>query len=349
MKDMRTKTRAWAAGFATVLVTACGPALTEDSAGGGSALARPTSAADGPSAEGGTAKTEPSSIVVAGLTNLRDLGGKSTPDGSVRTGRLFRSEQLGGLTDVGAWNALGVREIIDFRGTPEIALVPDPDLPPAKSVPMPIFDEAHPDDDLGAQLTAKMAALSTATSAQDEARIEAARADLDAWSSTLHDRMISSYEAFVADEMPTREFAAFLGRLLEGKVTSFHCVSGKDRTGFAAAIVLRGLGVSWKDTLADFMESDARLAAANEAKIAALGQIWTDQPGHASVTSLRTILGVDPSYLTASFAKLQDLYGGATPPANGDVASDEAIANYYKVVVGPGAQDQLKAELVVGR
>jgi protein-tyrosine phosphatase len=336
----------------TLLLAGCAAAgADDDTNGGGSALSDPSNGAGKTPAS--SAPASPAQVSVAGLPNLRDIGGKATPNGRMKTGQVYRSEALANMNmkdpnAVNAWNALHVAQIIDFRGTPEIASGgEDPSLPPAKKIPLPIFDEAHADDDLGAQLMSKIGALGMAKAGTDPSAIDAARADLDTWAGTLNQRMVSSYEDFIVQPLAAAQFKAVIERVASGTVTSFHCVSGKDRTGFAAAIILRGIGVSWTDTLADYMESNTRLDPGNKTKMAGLGQVWDDEPGHPSVTSLQTILGVDPSFITASFAKIQELYGQGAPANNGEVASDGAIANYYDAVMGPGMQDKLKATLVV--
>jgi protein-tyrosine phosphatase len=291
---------------------------------------------------------EHAQVNVDGLPNLRDLGGKTTADGLVKMGRVFRSEQLAALADKSgaltpaaeAWKKLGVEEIVDFRGSPEIAKGPDPELRPAKPIQLPIFDDAHAADDLGEQLMTKIGTLAAAKDASDEAAAQAAEADLDAWSETLDQRMIDSYEALGGEAMPTEQFGSFLNHVASGKVVSFHCVSGKDRTGFAAAILLLGLGVSWKDVVADYLQSNTRLEAGIAKNIASFGQIWKGAP------TLRTILGVDAKYLTAAFSKVQEKYGDGSSPKAGEGVTRQAIAAYYEAVAGPGVQDKLKKLLI---
>jgi len=54
--------------------------------------------------------------------------------------------------------------------------------------------------------------------------------------------MQQTYRAFVHDNAP--RFAELFGHLLESDAPLvFHCTAGKDRTGFAAALILLALGV----------------------------------------------------------------------------------------------------------
>jgi len=285
---------------------------------------------------------------LAKLPNFRDLGGHRTVDGlRVKNGRVFRSEQLAPLDCPSEFKALGVTQIIDFRGAPEKAEVPDPDLSPAMPVPLPVFDEAHPEEDFGAQLKAKLGAMGAARAAGDPAAVARAAADLDAWSATLRPRMIDAYAQFAANPAVTRQFGAFLARTAEkDQVTLFHCASGKDRTGFAAAILLSGLGVSWEDVLADYLLSNLTREKGTSAMIDYIGRVWPAAPGRAGAESLRAILGVDQEYLTTAFRKIQEQYGEGSPPGPGEVASPEAIQRYYAEVYGPTVQADLKRALL---
>ena len=62
----------------------------------------------------------------------------------------------------------------------------------------------------------------------------------------------------------TPVYRRFLAELLaaRGAPVLFHCTAGKDRTGFAAAIVLRLLGVPEESIVADYMRSQRYSLAA---------------------------------------------------------------------------------------
>jgi protein tyrosine/serine phosphatase len=67
-------------------------------------------------------------IKIASLPNLRDLGGWATADGGhVRSGLLYRSVELGKLTDADMpkVDALGLRTIYDLRTKDERSALPD--------------------------------------------------------------------------------------------------------------------------------------------------------------------------------------------------------------------------------
>ena len=69
----------------------------------------------------------PRVVPLKGCSNLRDLGGYRTAEGSkVRFGRVFRSASLAGLTeaDLTVFAATGLRTICDLRGEHESARAP---------------------------------------------------------------------------------------------------------------------------------------------------------------------------------------------------------------------------------
>ena len=167
-----------------------------------------------------------------GAVNFRDLGGYAVGGGRVtRWGHLYRSDSLALLTDADLERlaALELHAIIDFR--------------------LPHERHLHPNRlPAGATLRA---------------------VELGFWPqgvAELH-RAFQARELDVAGMVRlTREFyryfpanhAAEYRTLLEtieaaaGRPLLFHCVSGKDRTGFGAAVVLMALGASRKVILEDY-------------------------------------------------------------------------------------------------
>jgi len=154
-----------------------------------------------------------------GASNFRDLGGYRTVDGRiVRWRQLFRSNHLGHLTeaDVAVVRGLGVRSAFDFRGIEErtaavcaLAEIEVHSLPIEPTVV--------------AALRAQLAAGS----------LSAAKA---------LDIMRESYGDYVRRN--THRFRALFAHLLDDRAPLvIHCTAGKDRTGFACALVLHALDV----------------------------------------------------------------------------------------------------------
>jgi protein-tyrosine phosphatase len=70
--------------------------------------------------------------------------------------------------------------------------------------------------------------------------------------------MQDTYRGFVRHN--SHRFAEFFGHLLESDTpTVFHCTAGKDRTGLAAALLLRALGVPQEEVMRDYLLTNERL------------------------------------------------------------------------------------------
>jgi protein-tyrosine phosphatase len=154
-----------------------------------------------------------------GASNFRDLGGYRTADGrTVRWRQIFRSNHLGHLTeaDIAVVRALKLRSAFDFRGVEERAA--------AACVLNEVEVHSLPiEPTVVAALRARLAAGSL--SAADAREI-----------------MRESYRDYVRHNTPS--FRALFAFLLDDRAPLvIHCTAGKDRTGFACALVLQALGV----------------------------------------------------------------------------------------------------------
>jgi protein-tyrosine phosphatase len=175
--------------------------------------------------------------VVEGTPNLRDLGGYQAEDGRrVKWGQIFRSSNLGRLTDkgLGQIKQLGLKLVCDFRTEAEAAKVPNrfPDSPAVGYVHLPIqHGEFEP------------------TSVFDRIR----KGDFD-WIS--EEFMIQGYIESV--ERYPKVWSRLFTLLSDSRHRPllFHCTGGKDRTGAAAALILLALGVPTEAVVADYGLSD---------------------------------------------------------------------------------------------
>jgi protein-tyrosine phosphatase len=95
------------------------------------------------------------------------------------------------------------------------------------------------------------------------------------------------------------QFRGLFDLLLEDGRTPllFHCSAGKDRTGFATALLLSALGVSWDVVMQDYL---------------ATNDIWPGDPRLAEELPpavAAQLLRVAPDYLQAGFAAAKREYG----------------------------------------
>ena len=212
-------------------------------------------------------------IELAGVSNLRDIGGYRTVDGrTVRSGMVFRSAALAGLTDAdrAVVAALGLRTVCDFRGVEESGRAPTR-LDGLQVVALPI------EPTVGAGL-------------RDILQTGQATGE------ALHDVLARAYAAYALSSQA--QFGGVLDRIIDGETPLlFHCAAGKDRTGFAAALLLTTLGVPWDTVVADF-EATNRLWRRDTVPSSDLPQAVRD-----------SLLRADPALLQAAFDAARAQYG----------------------------------------
>ena len=193
-----------------------------------------------------------------GASNFRDLGGYPGHGGRpLRWRRLFRSDHLGGLTadDRATLAALGLAKALDFRGAAERAATPY-ELPGVAQ------------HSLAIEPTVAM-------------RMQAMAAAGERLTAALTARLMQDlYRAFVNDQ--AHRFAEFFDHLLQADApVVFHCTAGKDRTGFAAALVLLALGVPRDLVMQDYLLSNEVFSGApvpdDDAMAEALAVVWRVQ------------------------------------------------------------------------
>jgi protein-tyrosine phosphatase len=172
-------------------------------------------------------------LSLQGAHNFRDLGGYATQDGRrVRWRRLFRSGTLAHLTtaDQVHLTALGIRTVCDLRTTAERNSEPSSWTPDAGRV-------MTWDYELDGGAVMGVFRLGTPT----PERVRAA---------------ITEFYLTAPEDFADRLAAIFAMLGAQEAPLVMHCTAGKDRTGVAAAIVLRALGVSAQMVIEDYALSD---------------------------------------------------------------------------------------------
>ena len=252
----------------------------------GSATASPDVAASVASAED---LAPPRKVPHANTHNTRDLGGYAVADGRrVKWGMLYRSDSLAELDepDVSILGELGLSRVTDFRSEEERQVAPDR-LP--RQTPPIVYRTVGVNNP----------ALDVAELHRKFLAGELGSEELIA----LTDR-----RAYVSDEILRAKWGQWLRDMATpGALPQmFHCTAGKDRTGYAAALVLLALGVSREDVMRDFLLSNDYLQPRIEGGLA---HFAANSEANISPQLLRQVLGVTPTSLTGAVDAMEARYG----------------------------------------
>ena len=234
-----------------------------------------------------------------GASNFRDLGGYLTTDGRhVRRGQVFRSDHLAGLTDadVARLQALGIRHSLDFRGVAEYTATPYA-IAGVERVALTIEPT----------VIARMQAL-------------VAQGIVPTTEETV-DLMRETYRDFVNHNADT--YGRFMKHLLEQPTPQvFHCTAGKDRTGFAAALVLSALGVDRATIEHDYLLTN---------------QLYKRDPrleGKGPAHVMKVLWQVQPEFMQAAFDEVDTRHGGMTDYLHGAIGlSTQELAELRKLLL----------------
>ncbi|HEY8121848.1 MAG TPA: tyrosine-protein phosphatase [Myxococcota bacterium] len=227
-------------------------------------------------------------LALEGAPNFRDLGGYETSDGhSVKWGELYRSDNLASLTDADLErvSALGIQLVCDFRAKQEKE--DEPDRLPAAHPP------AVAELEIGAE-NFVVKDLRERIQSGDLAGVD------------LRGMMIEGNRQFATTFAP--QYAAMFERITqpENLPALVHCTAGKDRAGFASAMILSVLGVPRETVMEDYLLTNFYTAAATERR---LWMIKAYSLFRVDRDALRPLFGVEPAYLEAAFAAIDDNYG----------------------------------------
>jgi len=243
------------------------------------------------------------SLHLAGAPNFRDAGGYRTSDGAwVKMGVVYRSGDISKLSaaDLAELRRLGIHTVYDLRTDAEIAAAPDQVPAGAKDVQENI---------LGAAGTAGFNPTTPAAATQEMVQAEVTMVDAQSAQTGYHNVLTG-----IAD---SKDLAVL-----------YHCTAGKDRTGWASAVLLTALGVPQATVEADYLDSNTYNAAGNAAELAELPA--------ALRPIYQPLLAVEPAYLASGFNTVEAQYG--------------SFADYLAKGLDLNAKTlkQLRANLLVG-
>lgn len=219
---------------------------------------------------------------LASADNFRDVAGTGAgyatgAGGRVRRGIFYRSNELQ-LTDVDAraLAALGIARIHDLRSQPEVDAHPDVAVPGAtwhhvevSGIPMEMVSGL---------------------------------ADADAAVRVMR----QVYDEFVRSPQARASYAALLTGLASEPVPQlFHCTAGKDRTGWAAALLLEVAGVDRATIVADYLLTN-EVSSATRTKYLAM---IAEHLGADKVAVYEPTMVVDEAFLQTAYDAVGELYG----------------------------------------
>ncbi|MEP4145839.1 MAG: tyrosine-protein phosphatase [Halioglobus sp.] len=225
-------------------------------------------------------------LTLEGTPNFRDLGGYEAQCGrTLKWGKLYRSSKLSSLTeqDLHYVNRLGLSLVCDFRQVLEQELEP-----------------TYLGDD----------------SQHSYASLPVTPGSRSNFMENLHQGIIAVDDAsgfmeemnrdLVTHQMP--QYAEMFQLILSGDhPTLIHCASGKDRTGFGAALILDVLGVDEEAIVEDYLLTNRYLPIEEEVKH--LSTQFSDESGAAvSEGVLRPMIEVRPEYIRACFEEIRKHY-----------------------------------------
>lgn len=206
-----------------------------------------------------------------GFANARSLEGTPTAYGPIRAGRLYRSDAPSCPADVGlaALAAEGITTVLDLRSADELEMRPSAFVgsPVHRSTPL-VDPAAVPPDDL-----------------------EPAHTLLEIYRDCI-DRNGRTF-AVAVQEMASAPAGGVL----------VHCAAGKDRTGMLVAVVLGALGAPRDPIVADYAETESRLADYFARELAHIA----DPVSHDRLASLQQS---PPATMHGTLDHLDGAYGG---------------------------------------
>jgi protein-tyrosine phosphatase len=217
---------------------------------------------------------------LVGATNFRDLGGYEAADGrKVKWRRLFRSNSLAALTDEDLQYvaALNINLICDLRRDEE--RIEAPTRLPKGNTPPVVHLAIGPD--------------------RKDSKLYEYLWRGEATETEMRAVMRGVYRDFAITFAP--QSAEFMRRVARSDHLPllFHCSAGKDRTGFAAALVLEALGVSREAIIGDYVLTNRYLNR----------NLPEKYPDLKSPELFHTMMAADPDYLLAAYDAVDEVFG----------------------------------------
>lgn len=245
-------------------------------------------------------------VPIDGLYNLRDLGGYLNRNGRmVKWGLIYRSDALDHLSevDITYLKKMKISSIIDFRSPEEMKHNPD----------IYVNERYHYLFDPHAETAKNASAIPSKKEKIDKDEEKVRRLEKLAQTDSgkkqliqMQNQMVDQMQQLVLSEHAKRAYTQFLKVLICEEVpTIFHCQGGKDRTGWAAAIVLGLLDVDKKTIYEDYLLTNIYNEARNEKRMAIYQQYTNNTFVLDYLGSLQKTL---EKYLDSAFQAMESHY-----------------------------------------
>jgi protein tyrosine/serine phosphatase len=236
---------------------------------------------------------DPRELEIDGLVNIRDIGGLVTRDGrTIRSGRVFRSDNPKALTDEGRRQfreVVNPSTVIDLR------------------IPLEVHREGYELDEHVTVVNCPM----TPQSGVNQAQIDAG----------MCDNLIDDYMKQI--DVNGRFVAQALSLIAEGanQPVVIHCTAGKDRTGIVIAMLLDILGVAH-----EVIVSDYHLTTKNMAPVLERIRNAPVFKENGLADAPDWIFASDPETMRGFLTRMTATYGGAEEWALAQGLSSELLA-----------------------
>ncbi|WP_129044529.1 tyrosine-protein phosphatase [Companilactobacillus metriopterae] len=195
---------------------------------------------------------------IPGAINLRELGDYQTKDGkTIKKNKLLRSGDISRLDDdsLNFLKNYGLKYVVDLRSDQEQLTSPDVETDFYKI----FYDSVYPLQGNGDKLAS---ALNNTPS-----------------------YLGNIYQSVILDKKGQQAYSYLFDLLLkndqENQALLFHCAAGKDRTGIAAMLILRALGVDSETITRDYLLTNLMYS-----DTATIAKLLNDEHGNEDISKM---------------------------------------------------------------
>lgn len=241
-------------------------------------------------------------LPIKSAKNVRQLGGYVTKDGKkVKNGLLIRGGHLARLSDEDAQkfkNDYNLKEIIDFRVEEERTPVMDVEVEGVNNTWIVVIE-----------VEGIMNRLENVCDDRD--------INMMATYYKYNGGINNMYSHLVNDEIAHKGYRQFFDILLNNDgATYFHCSGGKDRTGFAAALLLSIFGVDEKTILDDY---EASIITKEQQMKQAVETLSAKAYSNEDVQEIVNLVGVNRNAMENALREIDNKYGGINAYLNNQI------------------------------